>query len=167
MAKREIKISPQEAARILREEKVLTIETPLDEQPTRVVLKKFLGLKQPPSDISQDSVEGVVFFNLLLCYSNNGDVSEGQISDVMYGFAQSGIPRNVTLDGFKKLYTLKYITCTDLLNIPVLCEPVPDLFYKWTPKFFELLLDESSKEKEIELPDLAPEDTTVDQLEDN
>lgn len=158
-----MKITPEEAARILKEEHVIEIDTS-KEMPLRTVAYYFHGFKKRPEDIDPNTPEGVVFFNLAICYKNQGNISEGQIADVMYGFSQSGIPKNITLDGFKKLYNLQYISCTDPDGNFVFSEPKPDLYYKWTQKFFNLLAqtpEEAEDPVETEI-----KDTTINKLED-
>lgn len=158
-----MKITPEEAARILKEETVIEIDT-TKEMPLKIVQHYFFGLKKAPDDIKQDTPAGVVFYTLCMCYMNQGNVSEGQVADVMYGFAQSGIPRNITLDGFRELQKLKYINANAPDGTYVFGELSPDLYYKWTQKFFELCA--RTREEATEVADVNVEDTTVNKLED-
>lgn len=161
---KEMKITPEEAARILKEEHVIEVDTSR-EMPLRVVCPYFYGFKKKPEDIDPNTPEGVVFFNLAVCYKNQGNVSEGQIADVMYGFAQSGIPKNITMDGLNKLRELKYINPnTPEGHFVFASEFKPSLYYKWTQKFFDLLA-KNPKEAEEEVS-TEIKDTTVNKLED-
>jgi hypothetical protein len=163
MSKKEIRITPEEAARILKEETVIEVDTS-QEMPLKVVQPYFFGLKVAPDDIRQDTPAGVVFYTLCMCYMNQGNVSEGQVADVMYGFAQSGIPRNVTLDGFRDLQKLNYMNANSPEGTYIFGDLQPELYYKWTQKFFELCA--RTKEEATEVAEVKVEDTTVNKLED-
>ena len=158
-----MKHTVDQAREILKNEQVLKTSAPV-ENTLRTVRNNFHGIKSWPKEFQQASPAGVVFGNLLLCYSHQKNISEGILKDVVWGFRQSGIPHNITLDGFSDLYKYGYLIFTDEVGVQHLGSFNENSWYKWTPKFFELLLE--SGNGSITLDNIIlPKDTTVDKLE--
>lgn len=156
------KYTEQEAKQILEAESSFNASRQVGPMPLRTVRHYFNGLKKDPEDIRQDSPSGVVFYNLCICYQNNNSVSEGAIDDVIWGFRQSGIPPYITQEGFKGLKNKGYITYSDPHGRDVIGSTFgPGVYYKWTNRFFELLLEKEDKEKvstRHEIKDIKSED---------
>jgi hypothetical protein len=159
------KYSAVDAERIIQAEKDIQQQS-LKPQGLRIVKHSFTGLKANPDDFSQESPAGVVFYNLQICYQNGGNVSEGSVGDVIWGFRQSGIPGNIVMDGFTELYRLGYLDFTDPNGIQLLGSFNEKAWYKWSPKYFGLLQDANQKSDVLISDSIKPEDTTVEKLED-
>jgi hypothetical protein len=114
----------------------------------RILRHYYKGLREHPKDIRMDSPEGVVFYNLNLCYKNQNSVSEGIIGDIIWGFRQSGIPVSVVRDGLVALKNLGYMTW-DINNMVMLGEPKENYYIRWGNKFLELLLTQGDS---VEIP---------------
>lgn len=159
---KEMKISAAEAKRILKEEHVITIDTS-SKHDLRVIKDFFYGLKYAPNEFDENSPAGVVFFNLCVCYQNAGSVGEGQIGNIIWGFRQSGIPGEVTFDGFKELKKHKYIDFITPTGEYIFGDPTEQMFFRWTQKFFDMLITDPKTEK-IDMERVETEDTTWDKV---
>jgi hypothetical protein len=88
-----------------------------NKEPRLKVVKPFYnGLNTYPPEIVQNTAAHVVFYNLQQCYEQVGNISEGIIEDLVWGFRQAGIPANILGDATDKLWfrwSLKFI---DLLR---------------------------------------------------
>ncbi len=119
----------------------------------RLILNYYNGLREHPQDIRMDSPEGVVFYNLNLCYKNQNSVSEGTIGDIIWGFRQSGIPVSVVRDGLMALKKLGYLNWTGdghpSGGMLMLGDPKETYWIRWTDKFHKLLLP---KGEAVEIP---------------
>lgn len=160
-----MKHSEQDAKRILEQEKLLKLQS--NRPGLRQVRPFYHGLKEPPMDFAQESPAGVVFYNLQICYQNQKNVSEGSVADVIWGFRQSGIPNNITWQGFNDLKKLGYISFTGDLGVPLLGTPNENMWYQWTQKYYNLLLNATDgHETLLEVTDkIKGKDTTVDKVD--
>ena len=161
--------TPQERQQMIKAQKILESEKNLKLRQNlpglRPVMAHYFGLKERPIDIVDSTPEGVVFFNLQVCYQNQGNVSEGTVEDVIWGFRQSGIPNNVTWDGFRILKKLGYLRFTNDIGVALIGNPTPKMWYQWTPKYFEILLDRAMEKDTLEFDKkIKGEDTTVDKV---
>ena len=157
-----MKYSAEDAKKILEQENTLTLNS--NKKGLRPVRHHYFGVKERPIDIREESPEGVVFFNLQVCYKNQGNVSEGTVEDVIWGFRQSGIPNDITWKGLITLNKLGYINFTNDIGIPLLGEPNPKMWYQWTDKYLNLLLANPSQ-TELEIDDrIKGKDTTIDRV---
>lgn len=157
------KYSAEQAGQILQQEKEINFN--LQEEPLRTVQRFFNGIVGLPEGVQEDSPAGVVFLNLCVCYQNQGNVSEGLVNDIIYGFAQSGIPKYITIDGFKELQKLNVVEATDRLGTHLFGDITPASYFKWTRKFFGCLIPHG--EKKVLVDEKRFKDTTVDKLTDD
>ena len=134
----------ERARKVLQSEKELRVVKPKHD--LRTVKQNFYGLKYSPKEFNENTPAGVVFFNLMVCYDRAKNVSEGQIGDIIWAFKQSGIPGPITFDGFKELKKHKYLDFITPTGELILGDPDEDVFFRWTDKFFNMLLEEESKE---------------------
>ena len=162
------KHSDADAKRILEAEK--PFRQTLSQPGLRVTKNHYFGIKEWPEQIGRDTPAGIVFANLNLCFKNSGNVSEGSIEDIIWGFRQSGIPNQITFKGFKELKELGFMDFTDELGVVIVGEPsaqrVDSIWYKWSNKFYQNLLDKPEKEPTAMDTNINAVDTTVDALED-
>ncbi len=159
-----MKHTEQDAKRILEKEQLLKLN---QNQPgLRQVLYYYNGLKEKPIDIRDESPEGVVFYNLQICYGNQKNVSEGSVEDVIWGFRQSGIPNNITWDGFRTLKKLGYLNFTNDMGVTLFGDPTPQMWYRWTQKYYNLLLKTTEGTQNLLVDDkIKGKDTTVDKVD--
>jgi len=153
----------QAAKSILQQEKNLKLQSNLPG--LRQVRPFYYGLKESPIDIKQASPAGVVFFNLQVCYSNQKNISEGSIEDVIWGFRQSGLPNNITWQGFLDLHKLGYIRFTNSVGVSLLGTPSEKMWYQWTDKYYSILLLSPEVENDLQIEDkIKGKDTTVEKV---
>lgn len=160
-----MKHSEADARKILENEQNLKLQS--NKPGLRQVRPFFHGLKEQPIDITQQSPAGVVFFNLQICYDVQKNVSEGSVEDVIWGFRQSGIPNNITWDGFRTLKDLGYITFTDSMGVTLFGDPSPAMWYQWTQKYYGLLLlNPVGPSENLKIVDsIKGQDTTIEKVE--
>lgn len=111
----------------------------------RTVRTKYYGLKKAPSEFRFETNAGIVFYYLNRCYGNQENICEGVVEDVMWGFLQEGIPKRNTYQGFQELKKHGYMNFTDKNRIVVFSDDIHELWYKWTQKFYDLLIDDAKK----------------------
>lgn len=136
--------NPSQAQQILSKEKDLKIASQVADD-LRVIKSNYFGIRYMPEDIRTDSPEGVVFYILNVCFFNAGNVSEGVVKNVVWGFRQSGIPGAIVWDGMKNLAAKGYIIWTDKAGTQILGDINENYWYKFTPKFTNTLA-ENTKE---------------------
>lgn len=125
----------------------------------RVIKPYYNGLSKEPEDIRMDSPAGVVFYNLQICYSNQKNISEGVIEDIIWGFRQSGIPADITWEGLKDLKKKGYIFFHDGTGVAIIGQLTEKLWYRWTSKFFDLLRDQFAPTVNLGIDDkIKPKD---------
>jgi hypothetical protein len=108
--------------------------------PRLKVMKPFYhGLISLPEEIKENTAAYVVFYNLQQCYEQSGNVSEGIVEDVIWGFRQAGIPANTTWKGINDLKKLGFMYFHDGTGRVVLGDATEKVWYKWTLKFLDLL----------------------------
>lgn len=134
------------AAKTIMGEGPLTMAPATNLRATRAT---YFGLKEHPKEFKPESPAGIVFANLNVCYKENNNVSEGIMEDVIWGFAQAGIPRYLTWDGLLALGKFGYLTFTDEQRVLMIGTPAEAMWYRWTPKFYNLLLEQPDEGLEL------------------
>jgi hypothetical protein len=133
----------------------------------RVVVPYYNGITTSPPEIPQDSPGGVVFFNLQLCYQNQQNVSEGILEDVIWGFRQSGIPADITWEGFKTLKKFGYIFFHDGTGTAIIGDPNEKLWYRWTLKYIDLLRGRHETNESLKIEEhIKPVDTNWEKIKE-
>lgn len=122
---------------------------PVKPMPLRVVRKNFYGFKAHPPEFLPTEIGGFLFAILGVIFQKQGNVGESEIREVMFGCKQCGIPEQAVIDGFNQLKKHGYVEFTDQKGYVVLGEATPSVWYKFTPKYLELLLDQPDKGSEI------------------
>lgn len=160
-----MKHSVEDAQRILSKGEILKVGQP--PQPgSRCVRLNYYGLKDNPADIRMDTPAGVVFYNLQLCYKTSKNICEASIEDVIWGFRQSGIPNDITWQGFRALAKAGYINFTNDKNIVLLGGITEKSWYSWTDKYYKLLLSGPEKTVEVKIDDtIKGKDTTYEKID--
>lgn len=116
--------------------------TPVTPMKTRLVSSKFYGYKWHPPEFPARSPEGFVFALLGSIYLKAGNVKESQIKEVMFGFQQSGFKPSLVMDAFKALKQHGYMYFTDDAGCMLFGDPTPDMWFKFTPRFLDLVMTE-------------------------
>lgn len=88
---------------------VMNLEAVVDPTPQKLrrIRPYVLSQHQVPKDIPAEAQ--VVLHNILSCFDRQKSIQEGLIGDLMWGFAQCGIPENCTAVGLKELEKLGYV----------------------------------------------------------
>jgi hypothetical protein len=111
-----------------------------NKEPRLKVVKPFYnGLNTYPPEIVQNTAAHVVFYNLQQCYEQVGNISEGIIEDLVWGFRQAGIPANITWKGLNELKKLGFIYFHDGTGRVILGDATDKLWFRWSLKFIDLL----------------------------
>jgi hypothetical protein len=111
-----------------------------DKEPRLKVVKPFFnGLTSYPSELERNTVAHVVFYNLQQCYEQTGNVSEGIVEDMVWGFRQVGIPPHITWDGLNKLKKMGFLYFHDGTGRVIFGDATEKLWFRWTLKYTDLL----------------------------
>lgn len=110
------------------------------------VRPSFAGIRYLPDDIRKNAEALFVFQHLMQCFKMQGNVCEGELANVIWGFAQSGIPENLTAAGLAQLRGLGYIKYTDdnyveYADLDVIINHRKQIWIRYTKKFTDLLAD--------------------------
>ena len=114
--------------------------TPVAPLKTRLAAPKFYGYKAHPPEFPAKSPEGFVFALLGTIYMKAGDVRESSLKEVIFGFQQCGLSPQLVMDGFKALKAHGYAYFTDDQGRMLFGDPTPDMWFKFTPRFLELVM---------------------------
>lgn len=115
----------------------------------KIVNPFFNGLNSYPIQIGKNTSAHVVFYNLMKCYDQAGNVSEGVVEDLVWGLRQAGIPANITWKGLNQLKSLGYL-CFDDGEGRVIIGTVSDkVWFRWTLKFLDLLVGKHEQKKPL------------------
>lgn len=108
----------------------------------KVVRPYYNGLITYPTEIEKNTSAHVVFYNLLQCYEQCGNLSEGIVEDLIWGFRQADIPATITWDGLNNLKKLGFMFFHDGTGRVILGNVSEKLWFRWTLKFIDLLQGE-------------------------
>jgi len=132
-----------------------------DNEPRLRIMKPFYnGLLSYPSEIGENTAAHVVFYNLQQCYEQTGNVSEGIVEDVIWGFRQAGIPGSVTWKGINDLKKLGFIYFHDGTGRVLFGDATEKMWFRWSLKFLDILAGVNGpkvlldKDKKIEAKDV-------------
>ena len=90
--------------------------------------------------IELSSAGGLVFNFLHRCFSLSGNISEGLIGDVLFGFNSAGIPDSLTIEGLKDLHKKGYIKfrASDNTHISFESKEAESAYIEYQSKFINL-----------------------------
>lgn len=88
---------------------VMTLEAEVDAtpQPLKTIRPYAVTQKEVPGSIAHEGQ--IVLHSLFACFDRQKSVQEGLIGDLIWGFAQAGIPPQLTLVGLKILEKNGYV----------------------------------------------------------
>ena len=113
----------------------------------KVVKPFYNGLNSYPSELEKNTSAHVVFYNLQQCYEQVGNVSEGVVEDIIWGFRQAGIPAAVTWDGLNQLKKLGFVYFHDGTGRVILGDVSDKLWFRWSLKYIDLLRGKFDEKK--------------------
>mgnify|MGYP000222757479 CR=1 FL=1 len=88
-------------------------------EPLLVIVPLYRGMSEVPSEISSGNQATLVFMGLHQCFAKDGRVAEGLLSNIIWGFENSGYdPKHVAL-GLTELRHRGFIRYTDGWGNPV------------------------------------------------
>ena len=88
-------------------------------EPLKVILSPYKGITHVPSDLGREDVATFVFVELQRCFTKAGNVAEGMLSNIIWGFEECGYdPRHVAA-GLTQLRKLDYIFYSDERGNPI------------------------------------------------
>lgn len=105
----------------------------------KVVRPFFNGLISYPEELERNTAAHVVFYNLQQCYEQVGNVSEGIIEDLIWGFRQASIPAYITWEGLNNLKKLGFLYCHDGTGRVIFGDATEKLWFRWTLKYIDIL----------------------------
>ena len=132
---------------------------PVKPMKTRLVADRFFGYKEHPKEFTDKTPAGFMFAMFGVIFQKQGSIKESQIKEVIWGFKQSGIPSNIIIDGLRELKQHGYLQFTDEKGNILFGDPTPDMWYKFSPKYLNLLLDTPKTPPEMERPEV--DDTKI------
>lgn len=88
-------------------------------EPLRVIVTPYLGVSHLPSDVQQAPTALLVFKDLTECFKLQGEVSEGLLGNLIWGFEQSGRDPRMVAAGLTELRKLGYVTYSDAAGTPI------------------------------------------------
>lgn len=124
----------------------VTLSTSLLIDPTKEPLRQvqpfYRGVTHIPSDIEGPAL--MVFIELQRCFQKAGNVSEGLLHNLIWGFEQCGYHPQHVAAGLTQLRNKGYLVYKDPSGSPVadsgiLLSPPKYMWVTYSPKFLELL----------------------------
>lgn len=114
-------------------------------QSLQVLIPKYGGVKTVPADLGQNDVAALAFHALLDCFHKAGNVAEGELKDILWGFEQCGLDPRAIASGLTKLRALGYVYYTDPLGQKISehnFDPKKPIWLRYSEKFMMLLVRE-------------------------
>lgn len=122
-----------------RSKSVMTMEATVDVKPQELrQLRSFQGMVlQIPTNMPAEAQ--MVMQALFSCFEKQKSVQEGLIGDLMWGFTQTNIPAELTLNGLKQLQRLGYVKfrTPDNVFIDFTNEHIEKSFVVYEPKLLD------------------------------
>jgi hypothetical protein len=119
------------------------------EVPAGMQLKQTLRLMRPffklaesiPSLLPNEAQ--ITLRALFDCFEKSGEVKEGIIEDILWGFEQCGIPRKLTAKGLVSLESAGYICFQAPNNTPITFEAakIHECWIRYQPKLLDMLYE--------------------------
>lgn len=136
--------TPPEGSKIVNS---LTMEATVEvsPQPLRKLRPFAKAISSIPKLLSPEAQ--LVLHAMLSCFEKQGNISEGLIGDLMWGFAQCGIPPECTYAGLKQLCKEGYLKFQGKDNswIDIESDKAEDAFVRYNPKLLELAYEDSPR----------------------
>lgn len=128
-----------------KEKSVMSMEAVVEGKPQ--LLKQlrpyFTACRQIPKSLPQEAV--IVLAALFSCFEKAGNVQEGQVKDIVWGFEQiqPPIPPKLTLTGIRILYRNGYVNLVGLDNAPVSEEAthIAEAWMRYTDKLMAMVYE--------------------------
>jgi len=121
----------------------LTLEATVDvnPQPLRKMLPYHSAARKIPSTIPAEAQ--IVLQGLLACFEKQGDVSEGLIGDIIWGFEAGKIPPECTYTGLKQLAELEYLKfqATDNSYVDITSDSAQSAWVRYQQKLLNLIYE--------------------------
>lgn len=116
-------------------------------EPLRIILTPYRGITHVPSELaSSNGPELMVFIELNKCFAKAGNVSEGMVANIIWGFRECGFDEKHTAAGLFKLRNMGYLDYTDAAGFPLRdldFDPKKPIWIRFTKKFTDLLVRET------------------------
>lgn len=128
-----------------QERSVMAVEAVVEGKPQ--LLKKlrpfFTACRQIPQTLPQESI--IVLAALFSCFEKAGNVQEGQVKDISWGFEQivPPIPEKLTMTGIRQLAERGYIRLEGLDNAPMSTDAtnIAEAWLRYTSKTLDLVYE--------------------------
>lgn len=112
-------------------------------QDLQVIFSPYQGCQIVPAEVGQNGVAFLAFQGLLQCFEKTGNISEGQLKDILWGFEQSGHDPRAVAAGLTKLRALGYTYYTDPLGNRISehnFDPKKAIWLRYSSKFLALMV---------------------------
>lgn len=116
-------------------------------EPLQTILPSYRGITHVPSELDGPAL--MVFIELQKCFQKAGNVSEGLLPNLIWGFEECGYdPRHVAA-GLTKLRALDYLYYSDagrqrLSEFLITPDKNQKIWLRYTPKFTNLFVKNDS-----------------------
>ena len=107
-------------------------------QPLRRIRPYALSQVHIPNDISAEAQ--IVLHNLLMCFDKQKGIQEGLIGDLLWGFAQGGIPENCTAVGLRDLEKVGFVKfqAPDNTYVKISDDSATKAWVRYQPKLLKI-----------------------------
>jgi DNA-binding transcriptional ArsR family regulator len=82
-------------------------------EPLKIILTPYRGITHVPFELGNGDTATLVFVELQKCFKKAGNVSEGLLSNIIWGFEQCGYDPRAVASGLTKLRELGYVYYSD------------------------------------------------------
>jgi hypothetical protein len=114
-------------------------------EPLSVVRTSYSGITHVPTELAVgNGPDLMVFVELNNCFKKQGQVCEGMLANVMWGFEQVGYDPKHVAAGLTSLRKKGYIAYTDGNRVPISdydFDPKKTIWIRYTQKFLDLLIE--------------------------
>jgi hypothetical protein len=111
-----------------------------------VILTPYRGLTHIPSELASNRTPGLmVFVELNRCFEKSGQVAEGMLSNVIWGFHECGYDEKHVAAGLAELKAKGYVYYSDRNRVPISeydYDGKKPVWIRYTKKFTDLLVRE-------------------------
>jgi hypothetical protein len=110
-----------------------------------IIYPKYKGCKEIPAEVHGNGVALLTFHALVQCFEKKGNVAEGELPDLIWGFEQCGYDPRAVAAGLTELRRQGYLYYTDPLGVTITEQnfnPKHPVWVRYTPKLLGLLAHE-------------------------
>lgn len=122
---------------------VMTLEAEVDAtpQPLKTIRPYSVTQSEVPGSLTHEGQ--IVLHSLFACFDRQKSVQEGLLGDIIWGFAQAGIPPALTLVGLKVLENRGYIKfqAPDQTFVDLNSDQIEKAWIRYQPKLLDLVYE--------------------------